>query len=64
SLRDLSRTSWLKSSNISSLCDQDSDLFHFGHNLLPSMQATDKNFVVIVAILGLVLFALLISNMQ
>ncbi|RYR18803.1 hypothetical protein Ahy_B03g063416 isoform A [Arachis hypogaea] len=34
------------------------------HNLLPSMQATDKNFVVIVAILGLVLFALLISNMQ
>ncbi|QHO02582.1 uncharacterized protein DS421_13g425020 [Arachis hypogaea] len=37
---------------------------YLGHNLLPSMQATDKNFVVIVAILGLVLFALLISNMQ
>ncbi|XP_057743935.1 protein CNGC15a-like isoform X1 [Arachis stenosperma] len=98
SIGDLSRTSWLKSSNISSLCDQDSDFFQFGifadalslevtaseffskyyyclwwglrnlsslgQNLLTSTQVTEINFAVIVAILGLVLFALLIGNMQ
>ncbi|MED6161667.1 Protein CNGC15a [Stylosanthes scabra] len=98
SIRDPNRTSWLKSSNISGLCDQNSDFFQFGifadalslevtaseffskyyyclwwglrnlsslgQNLLTSTQVTEINFAVIVAILGLVLFALLIGNMQ
>ncbi|KAK7345560.1 hypothetical protein VNO77_16165 [Canavalia gladiata] len=98
SLDDPHRIAWFRSSNLSGLCDQDSDFFHFGifadaltleitgskffnkyyyclwwglrnlssvgQNLLTSTRVAEINFAVIVAILGLVLFALLIGNMQ
>lgn len=98
SLSDPNRNAWLKSSNLSGLCDQNSHFFQFGifydavtleitssnfltkyyyclwwglrnlsssgENLLTSTHVAEINFAVIVAILGLVLFALLIGNMQ
>ncbi|XP_027365862.1 protein CNGC15a-like isoform X4 [Abrus precatorius] len=98
SIGDPNRIAWLRSSNLSDLCDQNSDFFHFGifadaltleitgskffnkycyclwwglrnlssvgQNLLTSTRVAEINFAVIVAILGLVLFALLIGNMQ
>ncbi|XP_050891813.1 protein CNGC15a isoform X3 [Lathyrus oleraceus] len=98
SLGDPNRNSWLRSSNVSGLCDNNSAFFQFGifadaltleitsskflnkyyyclwwglrnlssagQNLLTSTHVPEINFAVIVAILGLVLFALLIGNMQ
>ncbi|KAJ1387711.1 RmlC-like jelly roll fold [Sesbania bispinosa] len=98
SIGDPDRTAWFRSSNLSGLCDQNSDFFQFGifadaltmkitsskffnkyyyclwwglrnlssvgQNLLTSTHVAEINFAVIVAILGLVLFALLIGNMQ
>ncbi|CAJ2656709.1 unnamed protein product [Trifolium pratense] len=98
SISDPNRNAWLRSSNLSGLCDQNSDFFQFGifadaltleitgskflnkyyyclwwglrnlssagQNLLTSTHVPEINFAVIVAILGLVLFALLIGNMQ
>ncbi|CAI8602613.1 unnamed protein product [Vicia faba] len=98
SLGDPNRNSWLRSSNVSGLCDDNSAFFQFGifadaltleitsskflnkyyyclwwglrnlssagQNLLTSTHVPEINFAVIVAILGLVLFALLIGNMQ
>ncbi|XP_054780437.1 LOW QUALITY PROTEIN: protein CNGC15a-like [Prosopis cineraria] len=92
------RAAWFRSSNLSTLCDKNSDFFQFGifadaltlemedtkflsryyyclwwglrnlsslgQNLLTSTQVGEINFAVIIAILGLVLFALLIGNMQ
>ncbi|KAK7267680.1 hypothetical protein RIF29_20358 [Crotalaria pallida] len=98
SIGDPDRTAWFRSSNLSSLCDQNSDFFQFGifadaltskitsskffnkyyyclwwglknlsslgQNLSTSTRVAEIIFAVIVAILGLVLFALLIGNMQ
>ncbi|KAK7279339.1 hypothetical protein RJT34_24388 [Clitoria ternatea] len=98
SIGDPHRISWFRSSNLSNLCDQNSDFFQFGifadalsleitgskffnkyyyclwwglrnlsslgQNLLTSTRVAEINFAVIIAILGLVLFALLIGNMQ
>ncbi|XP_061368769.1 protein CNGC15a-like isoform X2 [Gastrolobium bilobum] len=98
SIGDPNRAAWFRSSNLSGLCDQNSDFFQFGifadaltleitgskffnkyyyclwwglrnlssagQNLLTSTHVAEINFAVIVAILGLVLFALLIGNMQ
>ncbi|KAG4397022.1 hypothetical protein GLYMA_10G053900v4 [Glycine max] len=98
SMGDPDRIAWLRSSNLSSLCDQSSDFFQFGifadalnlevtaskffnkycyclwwglrnlssvgQNLLTGTRVAEINFAVIIAVLGLVLFALLIGNMQ
>ncbi|KAE8721895.1 putative cyclic nucleotide-gated ion channel 14 [Hibiscus syriacus] len=98
SIGDPARSSWLKSSNISSLCDPSNDFFQFGiygdalrsgvtsegffkkyfyclwwglrnlsslgQGLFTSTSVGEIIFVIIIAILGLVLFALLIGNMQ
>ncbi|GMI80972.1 cyclic nucleotide-gated channel 15 [Hibiscus trionum] len=98
SVGDPARSSWLKSSNISSLCDPSSDFFQFGiygdalhfgvtsegffkkyfyclwwglrnlsslgQGLFTSTYFGEIIFAIIIAILGLVLFALLIGNMQ
>ncbi|XP_027938079.1 protein CNGC15a-like [Vigna unguiculata] len=98
SMADPDRIAWLRSSNLSSLCDQNSDFFQFGiftdaldleitaskffnkyyyclwwglrnlssvgQNLLTGTRVAEINFAVIIAVLGLVLFALLIGNMQ
>ncbi|XP_057422696.1 protein CNGC15a-like [Lotus japonicus] len=98
SIGDPDRAAWFRSSNLSGLCDQNSDFFQFGifadalnleitsskffnkycyclwwglrnlssvgQNLITSTHVAEINFAVIVAILGLVLFALLIGNMQ
>ncbi|KAK8489489.1 hypothetical protein V6N13_103672 [Hibiscus sabdariffa] len=98
SVGDPARFSWLKSSNISVLCDPFSNFFHFGiyrealrfgvtsegffkkyfyclwwglrnlsslgQGLSTGPNVGDIIFAIIIAILGLVLFALLIGNMQ
>ncbi|KAL4309836.1 hypothetical protein GQ457_01G019940 [Hibiscus cannabinus] len=98
SVGDPARSSWLKSSNISVLCDPFSTFFHFGiyrealrfgvtsegffkkyfyclwwglrnlsslgQGLSTGPNVGDIIFAIIIAILGLVLFALLIGNMQ
>ncbi|KAK9289883.1 hypothetical protein L1049_008044 [Liquidambar formosana] len=98
SVADSRRAAWLKSSNISSLCDPNGNLIQFGiyadaltfgvtsskffnkyfyclwwglrtlsslgQNLLTSTYIGENIFAIIIAILGLVLFALLIGNMQ
>ncbi|KAG5112962.1 hypothetical protein JHK82_036231 [Glycine max] len=98
SMGDPDRIVWLRSSNLSRLCDQNSDFFQFGifvdalnlevtasqffnkycyclwwglrnlssvgQNLLTGTRVAEINFAMIIAVLGLVLFALLIGNMQ
>ncbi|KAK8488324.1 hypothetical protein V6N12_046659 [Hibiscus sabdariffa] len=98
SVGDPARSSWIKSSNISGLCDPFSNFFHFGiyrealrfgvtsegffkkylyclwwglrnlsslgQGLSTGTNVGDIIFAIIIAILGLVLFALLIGNMQ
>ncbi|TXG58499.1 hypothetical protein EZV62_016328 [Acer yangbiense] len=95
---DSVRTAWIKSSNISSLCDPSADFFHYGihadavtygvtssrfiekyfyclwwglrnlsslgQNLLTSTYVWEIIFAIFISILGLVLFGLLIGNMQ
>ncbi|KAI4300282.1 hypothetical protein L6164_033678 [Bauhinia variegata] len=98
SVGDPARAAWFRRSNLSLICDQDSNFFNFGifadaltlditssnffnkyyyclwwglknlsslgQNLFTSTHIAEINFAVIIAILGLVLFALLIGNMQ
>ncbi|GLU11830.1 hypothetical protein SLE2022_285500 [Rubroshorea leprosula] len=98
SLKDSSRTSWFKSSNITNLCDPNDNFYQFGifgdaltfdittspffnkyfyclwwglrnlsslgQTLATSTYVGEIIFAIIIAILGLVLFALLIGNMQ
>ncbi|KAK9124242.1 hypothetical protein Sjap_013844 [Stephania japonica] len=95
---DPSRIAWYKSSNITNLCNPNSDFFQFGiyadalnfdvtstmffnkyfyclwwglrnlsslgQNLMTSTYVGEISFAIIIAIVGLVLFALLIGNMQ
>lgn len=95
---DSARTAWFKSTNISSLCSLNSDIFRFGiysdaltfgvtstsffnkyfyclwwglrnlsslgQNLATSTSVGENYFAIIIAVLGLVFFALLIGNMQ
>ncbi|KAH9606383.1 hypothetical protein KSS87_017287 [Heliosperma pusillum] len=69
---DIFRKNWYKSSNISNICDPSKNEYPFGifgealtsKGLLTSTSIGEIVFAIVIAILGLVLFALLISNMQ